>query len=316
MLEKANAAVTFFEVWVPLANLAIEHEVRLGPVRVTPISKERLDGWFAEVRKDKTPDELPRIDQALEKERAKVQGLAAACITLRAERQFAVDKALEKSDDVAACFRLFHIANSQPRAAFYCRALGRENPESYSVFILKEDNYLGRTGHMIPPYPDIWELSSERLAILEDDLNSFRGLLAVGQKTEFQKEALDAILLYTRSTMIREPADKLVFIFSALESILLKNENEPIQTHIADRLAFVLGLSTDERKKIARLVRTCYGFRSQFIHHGRTLEDFEVLAEFMMYAWNFFIRLTRYAHQYTTRSDFLEAIETRKYSGP
>ncbi|HEX9942704.1 MAG TPA: hypothetical protein VGG03_11850 [Thermoanaerobaculia bacterium] len=316
ILEKANSAVTLFQIWVPLANLALEHEIRLGPVRVRPISREQLDSWYTEVREGKTPDDLEILDQVLEKERAKLQGLAAACITLRAERQFAVDKALEKAEEVAACFRLFHPANSQPRAAFYCRALGRENQESYSVLVVKNDKYEGRTDHMIPPYPVIWALSSEQLTALEEDLNLIRALLAVGQKTEFQQEALDAVLLYTRSTMIREPVDKLVFIFSALESVLLKNEMEPIQTHIADRLAFVLGVSVEERKSIVRLVRTCYGFRSKFIHHGRTLEDFDTIAEFMKYVWVFFIRLTKFAHQYATRSEFLEAIETRKYSGP
>jgi hypothetical protein len=153
-------------------------------------------------------------------------------------------------------------------------------------------------------------------ASLEQDLNPVRDLLVANQKTEFQQVVLDSVLLYTRSTTVREPVDKLVFIFSALESILLKNETEPIQTHIADRLAFILGISVEERKSIVRLVRICYNLRSKFLHHGRTLEDFESLAKFMMYVWVFFIRLTKYAHQYATKSEFIEAIETRKYSGP
>lgn len=167
---------------------------------------------------------------------------------------------------------------------------------------------------LIPPYPDIWELSVEQLTQLAADFAPIKNILASNGRTEFQKEVFDAILLYSRSTMSRDPTDKLVFIFSALESILLKNENEPISTHIADRLAFVLGTTVDERKNIVQLVRTCYGFRSKFLHHGQTLSDFDILAKFMMYVWVFFIRLTKFANQFNTRLDFISEIENIKYS--
>jgi hypothetical protein len=131
LLDKARSAVKLFEIWVPLANLALESEIRFGHVRVRPLSAAILDAWFAEARDGKMPEELESLDQGLAKLRSEIQGLAAVYIAVRAERQFAVEKALEKAEEVAAAFRLFHPANSQPRAAFYCRTLGRENIESY-----------------------------------------------------------------------------------------------------------------------------------------------------------------------------------------
>jgi hypothetical protein len=316
ILERARSAIHLIEVWVPLANLALESEIRLEPVRVRPITKETVDGWFAMVREATKQDSLARLEQILEAERAKIQGLSAAYIALRAERQFAVDKAIERAEEVAAFFRLLHPANSEPRAAFYCRALGREPLDSYSVIVVEDGIFQGRSAQAVPPDPALWAISNEQLGLLEETFCHIRGL-SVGVRTDFQKDALDAILLYTRSTMAAKPTDKLVFIFSALESILLKNENEPIQTHISDRLAFVLGRSTEERREIVRVVRKCYGLRSTFLHHGgTTLDDYGTLALFMRYVWVFFMRLPQFSHQHETRFAFIEAIETRKYSGP
>ena len=87
VLGRANAAIHVFEIWVPLANLAVEREVRLDPVRVRPLSKEALDTWFDSVRHGRAPEDLAQLEPHLEKVRAEIQGLAAVHVSLRAERQ-------------------------------------------------------------------------------------------------------------------------------------------------------------------------------------------------------------------------------------
>ena len=55
-----------------------------------------------------------------------------------------------------------------------------------------------------------------------------------------------------------EVADKLVFVLVSLESMLLKDSNEPITKNIGERMAFLIGQSMDERKAIIQNVDVAY----------------------------------------------------------
>lgn len=201
ILEKATDALEVFEVWVPIASLAVERAVRLDAVHVRPLSKEILDCWFANWKAGKPAADQALLDEAFEELRGRIQGLAASVITVRAEGQFAVQKGLEKAEDVAAIFRLLHPANSHPQAVFYCRPLGRENVETHLVLLAERDILKRRIEATSPPMPDMWELSGEQLNALERDFTPLRSLLQIGNRSKFSKAALDAILLYSRSTM-------------------------------------------------------------------------------------------------------------------
>jgi hypothetical protein len=274
-----------------------------------------LDAWAAQLKDGKSAEDQKLLDEAMEKLRRRVQGLAAAVIALRAEPKFAVEKGLDRAEETAALFRLLHPANSQPSAVFYCRPLGREHIETHLVLLVKDGLLQQRVEDTSPPMPDIWELSNEHLDSMEADLVGLRHLTRVGKRSNFSSAALDAIRLYSRSALSREPSDKLVFIFSALESILLKDQSEQIQASVGDRLAFLLGTSPEERKRITGLLRKAYVWRSKFVHHGRTsIEDLEELREFMKYVWEFFLRVPRYVPSYRTKADFIDAIDNRKYT--
>lgn len=315
ILERANDALATVEVWVPLANLAVEREVRLDPVRLRNLSKARIDAWAEEARIGKSGSDLKLADETMEKLRQRIQGLAAAVITLRAESMFAVDKALEKAEETAALFRLLHPANSKPNAVYYCRPLGREPIETHLALLVKDGVLQSRIENTSPPFPVKWELSEQHLSSLEEDLADLRQLVRIGRRSDFSLAALEAIRLYSRSTLSRTPSDKLVYIFSSLESILLKDSGEPLQASIGDRLAFVLGKSLHERKRINSLVRTAYGWRSRFVHHGQTtIDDLKTLQAFMKYTWEFFLRLSKHVPHYQSKIEFIDAIDSRKYA--
>ena len=121
-------------------------------------------------------------------------------------------------------------------------------------------------------------------------------------------------IIYSKNNLAKEPAEKLVFILVALEAMLLKNDTEPIQQNIADRMAFVLGNSVSERRSIVSLVKACYGLRSRFLHHGQTMSDLENLRKFMMYSWALFLHFLRSHEEFASKDEMLERIEERKFA--
>jgi hypothetical protein len=83
--EKSTEVVDDYEVWIPIAYLYIEEEFSLGSVRFRPISREVFDCWSARWLQPVPERSREQIEIRLQREREKMQGLAAATITIRAE---------------------------------------------------------------------------------------------------------------------------------------------------------------------------------------------------------------------------------------
>ncbi len=116
-------------------------------------------------------------------------------------------------------------------------------------------------------------------------------LLKAEQFTDFQRDLFDALLLYSRSSLQKELADKLVYILVTMESMLLKNSNEPIQQNISERLAIFIGNSIQEKQEIIKVVKDIYALRSAFIHHGHGVSDVDIMTTFMKHTRTFFHQL-------------------------
>jgi hypothetical protein len=114
--------------------------------------------------------------------------------------------------------------------------------------------YLG----MHPPTPI--PLILDDAAVIE--LRRFAGLdylshlAADVNLTSFEKVLQEALLLHSRATATSSPADKLAFVMVALETLLLRDSNEPIQQCAGDRFAFLLVKDPASRQNLARLFRS------------------------------------------------------------
>jgi hypothetical protein len=110
----------------------------------------------------------------------------------------------------------------------------------------------------------------------------------------------------------------LVYILVALESLLLKDSNEPIGTSLRERMAVLINQTLDGRLSVIKNVKDTYGLRSSFIHHGKSIGigELEILQTFMRNAWLcLHVILTKNANQFATKADFVEAVERLKLSG-
>ena len=127
---------------------------------------------------------------------------------------------------------------------------------------------------------------------------------------------IDTLILYSRSSLAKEIADKLVYILVALESIFLKG-NEPIQDNLSLRMAFMHDVSIEDRRAIRDNIKHAYQLRSSFIHHGKRIgvDDHKTLRQFMLNAWRSLAALIPIARTETTKDQFYEWLEDRRLSG-
>jgi hypothetical protein len=112
-------------------------------------------------------------------------------------------------------------------------------------------------------------------------------------------------------------SDRLLYTMVALETLFLKDGNEPIQDNISLRMALMQPVPIAERRKIIQNVKTVYGLRSKLVHHGQSvrLDDLVELKTFCLNAWYSVYPLISLAGAAVTRTEFFEELENRKVSG-
>jgi hypothetical protein len=129
---------------------------------------------------------------------------------------------------------------------------------------------------------------------------------------EFQAAVLSSLFLYSRAAYTEEPIDKAVHVLSSLESLLLKNENEPIQQNLGERVAVFLESGLDARKAVIRVIKETYSFRSPYLHHGQFATELDIVQGVLIIAWRFYVKLLTVVGQHTTRLGFVQAIDDEK----
>lgn len=315
---RLDAALTENEFWFPLYNVFFQGAAELGfatfktipPSLLANTHKHMVDGAETEAERRAGEHIMNRLTQD-------IGGRAAAVVKVTAERSHAKEIAHQHALRSVGCLRLFSSAHHDPSAVSQCVLKGEEHLPYRFVFDLKSDRI-----HLIERGIENPELMQPEL--IEDEfLTKFKELgwrelhdtLKKPSPSEFEEEALSSILLYGRSVLKAESADRLIYTFAALEGLLLRNTTEPLVQNIADRMAFALEKTREGRLRVIENVKRAYDIRSRFVHHREEPKDRNVLLRFNHEAWMFFVRvITAALPRFRTKEEFLNTIDNVKYS--
>jgi hypothetical protein len=301
------------EIWLPLFNVYIQAELTIGRITFRTVTREMLDRYFERILKNLPQEQQAALQEPLSRRRSRFQGCAAATIALTAEPLRAQEVASQEAEYSTAALRFFHGANLSPYLRCYCTIRGMETFSSISTLLVRGRTIETWADRSADPGGSIWILPEDVIREFQDaGLNALSQLLAKDNRSAFERDLLDAILIYSRNSLFDDPANRLIYILAAVESILLRDNNEPIQKNIAERLAFVVGATTDERIVIRNNVTRVYALRSAFLHHGRALAEMEALEVFMQHVWRGFVMLICDMNNFRTKEDLIAALERRK----
>lgn len=313
VLKKCEEGISELEVWVPVAQLHIQSEIKLGKIIFKTITRDLIDSWAAEY-KSKNPEHVVNIEKYFDEKRKKIQGYATATTKLCAEPNRAWEIAREESEKAISLLRVFSPACFIPQAVSYCTMFGQQNIQSKLYLTFAKDQRPAIVEGFSSSEVKLWQLDDALLAKIMPCLILLDGVLIKDDKTSFQDTSLDALSLYSKSALFKTVEDKLIYILIALEYMLLKNENEPITQNIGERIAFFITTNSVERKRIVERTKTIYSLRSRFIHHGQSIDDIQKLQDFMFDAWRFFQTLMLNINRFKTKEEFITKIEEVKFS--
>ncbi len=308
---RCDEVIDDHEIYVPLCRTYSSVDFTIGDVEFKSVSKTLLDIWFAK---------KPSGDQAMEQRfktfendtRATFQATLAACIKVRGEKTAATKYALEKALSAVALLRFLSKANWTSKIRSFALPLGMEKSAGWHAFHMHDGAIRELSSLSINEGPHEWAIDESR-ATMPNLLESLSEL-AQSQESEFRKTLFESMLIYSRNTTTIDPADKLVFILVALESMLLRDASEPIQGNLGERMAFLIGKSLEERKDVVSVVKKTYAMRSKFIHHGQGIDDLELFDRFLLYAWVTFSNLLGARTNFKTRLELLSKLDELKLS--
>ncbi len=323
LVERCEEDVKEHEIWFPVSNLSVENDLSFGNVIFKTISKEMLDSLEEGAQKAKEQgvkagrgeEYAAQVDYYIYRKRQELQGLAASTITVHAEPRRALEVALRESERAVAALGIYQVAaTTMPEVTSYCALLGRENLEEIRHLEVESGRILSDSHQDIGKPVLHWHLSDEDVSEYKRSLgfDNVSELLALERRTGFQETLLGALLLYSRSTREKDLAGRLVYMLAAMESVLLRNDTEPIQQNVGERMAFIIANTEEKRRAAIRNLKGAYMPRSRFVHHGHTIDELETVRAFMLDAWVLFLELAKTSRGFDTKEQLIDHLEAMK----
>ncbi len=311
ILEKS---ITDLNVLIPIFDLSTTFQFPCANTTITQLDSLFFDQWEKDIHlyPNVDPDARRRLIQSYRKD---LQGCAACMIKIQAEARRACEIALEETESALDLLRFFASKSTMNiNLPSFLRPVGYHNIDKSLVFTivngqppLWHSEFRHRFSHTV--------LDKEHINIIyQAGFGALHEMYLRENKTDFQKDLINSLTTYSRSLLQREISGRLIFAFTALDSFLLKDQNENIQQNIAERIAFTISDDAQERIKIRNTVIATYGYRSRAVHHNQSIQEIELLNQFLQYIFRFYLLMIGRNMRYKSRQDLLNEIEQAKFS--
>jgi len=315
LLTKHAESVENFTVWVPVTHLEIEEEFDLGPVRFVTIPQSLFKEMEALIRSrsaDCANETVPKLTEL----QHDLQGQAAAVINIQAEPRLAEQIALETANAAIALLRRFSIASLSP---WLSCPISPQGADIMRKFMLLRFTH-GRIPIISSGLRDqallVWRLSSAELNDMRE-----RGLDAVGQLVV--KDGLNPYALRVRASLLscsrglttNDVSERLIATLSALEALLIRENSEPIQQNLGERMAFLLERDPERRRQVVSTVRKVYEIRSRYVHHLASYKDDKELEAFVIDTDRVLRVAVAHLDKFCEVHELIDAIERVKFGG-
>ena len=306
--ERAAKEVKAYKISIPISYLSVEKPFSVGKVLFDFNTKEFFDRIELRLR-EKTKGERSGLDEGIRHLRKRYQGAVFSSLSVHAEKGKGIEIAKEETENALMILRLFSPSTFVPEIPSYTGMMGKVSIPSTYLFIFEGD------------WPDITEEIDEgrnpMWHIREADIQEFRrigldhasDLITKERRSHLESLLMKSIFLFTHGIIAKSFEDKLVFILASIETLLLKDSTEPIQTSVGLRLSFLSESTADKRKQVIDLVKDAYKNRSGYLHHGQSKGDVEILRKLQHAVWTGLTNILRIRNRFSSQEELLRYIE-------
>jgi hypothetical protein len=304
MRQEFETSISKFTVWLPVQRLHIEQDLNFGVAWLRNVSKLMIDSIV-----DASPDQARG---GKEMRLRPYQGHAAVVIECLAEPERAMELALDRAEAVLAVLSPFSSGATHCAVGSSIELWGVQRRRMASALFFAGDTFHSSRATVLEPDSRSIAISNEFLQLVGAQLAQLKWLLENASAGSLAELVIDSLRVYRRATITGDSAEKIMFVFAALEMVLVYGSTEPIQESIGVRLAFLIGSSVIERKEIVATVRKAYSLRSAFVHHGEQIEDVDLANQLLKLALTGMLTFVGTAKKYAKPADLILALDERK----
>lgn len=311
-LRRCAKEVVQLTVIVPVQHLAVEEPFQFGPTKVRPMGPRYFDSLRKNFLK-LTPDKETDADAFIGHLRQTMNNCSAIEFEIVAEPNYAQEAALQRAADAIGLLRFFCVATVASTLMSPVTLLGALAIPQSHVLISGDEGAFQYTSGIAVEQVEYWRISKRDVAeFIQENLAVIGGLLDLDKLSDFERAVRSSILAFSRAITFPEMSDRLVFAFSAIEGLMLRNQSEPIQQNVAERIAFLTTTQPEKRQAIVENFRNAYKMRSQYIHHRLTTTDVSELDQAFVNIRAALAQAVVNLQKFKTKDDFLGAIDKTK----
>ena len=311
MLNALENEVGLQEVLIPVPGVMVEGPIQLGRVTLKSITAFEAEAWIARLASN--PEDAAYFRRRLDE----VQGRAAAAFSVVAEASRAEELAFDAAEESLSILRLFAAETLHPYrwsllTVEGMAALGR------STVIISRGEALSVRGAMPSGLADEWQLIGNAVTeLLSIGLRDAIDLVCEPNPTEMERSLKLCLRHYSNVALKRDPAEKLLYVVSALEALLLgSGDKTSITQNFRERFAILMGKDAEERKKFLKLAGDVYEMRSRFVHGGIRATELKMIEEFMVRSWALLLTVLKNRCQFQSKDEFIQRVDLHKMAGP
>ena len=154
-------------------------------------------------------------------------------------------------------------------------------------------------------------LNDEFFQVAAKPLAFAHRILASVERTELEEAAINAVSIFARGVVSPAPQDRILHALTAVESLLLTGETEPIVHRLGLRMAFINGRSIEERLTFIEDLHIGYRLRSRSVHHGLAPTEVPAMNRLVQVCWRTVFLILLATDTYKTKDAMIRALDDR-----
>lgn len=288
-------------------EMSTRQRLKVGNVMLSVLSRSRMSKIVASVKSDlfrnphyisnpKSIKEYVRfIRDLIEKDFLK-KTCAEAVVYSRDDDAY--DEAIPRIEEALAALKLFRGIKGINYDRYFGMPGSLVLPTRRDYMVFQKGSHSPGAGFNWVGAPVGAVLSASVAAFIRTEgLLYYSKILAKANRTEIEERIVTSVLWFAKATDVvltrrREkfdiwsfvekrklqpkplqaemmnPYDRLLKLIVSLETLLIFDDNEPIQSNLAERVALLVSTKYESRKGIVKFVKRMYRYRSSVVHHG------------------------------------------------
>jgi hypothetical protein len=310
IIEKTRESINEYVFHYPVLYLEIGEHFTLGKTKIGYYTKEVLENLEQKFL-SQNPDK--KDDNPYEFIKKELLGEVLVSYKVNAEKEKAKQIAFEECSLAIDVLKLCSLTTEFPdyRLSFDIDSRTTENLKNSVIYTEASNPYA--FAFNLYRLPNEYKIDqNEWNSMLQKQLADFHNFLLCKDKfdTELKRLIVNSIKMYAAAISKTNLNQRVVELFTILESLLLKDDNVPIIESVCNYCSKLVFQKIEDRKYLISLLKKMYGIRSAMVHHALRKEiEMNDLKRLQLTVVMLVIQLIKRLEKYKTKVSILQEID-------